>query len=161
MTTVRWIAVAWLLAFAGGIGVAWFVSGLTTADRDAAARVPEEYANDISAARAQKAPPLADGASRDAEPRTVTVEGVGPGGIQAVTLDADRYDLHVTYEGGGALRVEARSTTGDQRWMLVERAGSWRGTVPFEPPTDGAYDLFVDTAGAWSLKLIATGAPAR
>ncbi len=161
MTTVRWIAVAWLVAFAGGIGAAWFVSGLTTADRDDAARVPAAYAKDISAARARQTPQIADLAPRDDGSSSVAAEGVGSGGVESLTLDADPYDLHVTYDGDGPLRIEARATADGQRWILVEQTGPWQGTIAFEPPVGGEYDVLVEASGAWSIEIVTTDEPAR
>ncbi len=158
MTTMRWIALTWLLAFGIGIGVAWYVSGLAVPDRDVDARVSAEYANSISASRAVEKTPGDDPASSRNEPFRLVADGVGPGGVHSLKLAGRSYDLHLTHDGSGPLRVEARSIANGQRWMLVERAGSWQGIVAFDPPSEGSYDFLVDTEGTWSLEITETGA---
>lgn len=153
MTTRRRIAVAWLLAFCVGGGLAWYVSGLTAPDRDDHARVPSEYAADISTARAGQPDSQISGSPTGDGESLLAAEGDGPRAVGSLALDDDSYLLHLTYEGDGLVSVRAQLTTRDQQWVLVERTGSWQGAIALDPPVAGVYDLYVDAAGPWSLRL--------
>ena len=146
MTALRWMSVAWFVAFLGGAVVAWYISGLTVPEHDARARVAAEYAAEISTTRSM----------RNSDPAVtppLSTEGIGPMRVGAIQLGRDELVIRASYRGSGAFRVEARSTASEQRWILIDRTDTWQGTVVFTPPMPGTFDFLVDAIGGWSLEI--------
>lgn len=153
--TLRWLALAWLLAFSFGAVAAWYLSGLTVPTHDSAARVSEDYAESITSSRLRQSPEASTSdPTSAAKPIDAFVsDAEGAGELNSLNLTQGPYSLELIYDGPGAIKVEVRALSTGQTRTLFEHDGSWQGRFDFEALADDAYDFIVSTTGHWSMRV--------